>query len=174
MIYLSSVQFDVFSFTFTFRVQKKIVWSIIISSTLKPLVKIRRLMLTRWNKFRSSTENNNYSIILHHATLTCLCFILQLQIHHSCVCVGADICNSVCFAIYTASGVCVDILQRELTFGDCKFTFIGVIYLRFCGIFYLVSEILYRTSNRWKYTLMHDLLSASPLETSFDENLNLV
>ena len=28
----------------------------------KPLVKIYRLMLTRWNKFRSSTENNNYPI----------------------------------------------------------------------------------------------------------------
>jgi len=28
----------------------------------KPLVKICRLMLTRWNKFWSSTENNNYPI----------------------------------------------------------------------------------------------------------------
>ena len=28
----------------------------------KPVVKICRLMFTRWNKFRSSTENNNYPI----------------------------------------------------------------------------------------------------------------
>jgi len=29
----------------------------------KPLVKMCCLKLTRWNKFRSSTENNNYQII---------------------------------------------------------------------------------------------------------------
>ena len=32
----------------------------------KPLVKICRLMLTRWNKFGSSTENNNYPINNQH------------------------------------------------------------------------------------------------------------
>ena len=53
----------------------------------KPLVKICRLMLTRWNKFRSSTENNNYPI--NHCFLCLSCFsVVYLRItvdYHSII-----------------------------------------------------------------------------------------
>ena len=76
----------------------------------KPLVKLCRLMLTWWNKFRSSTENNNYPIIycVSIAVVSRRCYKTGIvgegcnkgTFEETCIC-KKDLCNG--STIVTAS-----------------------------------------------------------------------